>query len=163
MGKFEKFLLLTLSTGFVQMLASVVNLIAVLALIGLNAIPGPQYAALWSIVSVTGFSLYIYYYHVTKFRNLPMRKHFRDLVLAVVVGYGSIFFVTYNLLKGMLEKGAGRAVTRVNSALEWNVIDGLFIVVIGSTLLFALFYGNAILAAYMLLNLVGITLIRKKS
>ncbi len=163
MDKVDKFLLLTLSTGFVQMLASVVNLIAVLALIMLNAIPGSQYAALWSIVSITGFSLYIYYYHVTKFRDLPMRRHFRDLVLAVVVGYGSIFFVTYNLLKGMLETGASRAVMRVNSALEWTVVDGLFIVVTGSTLLFALFYGNAILAAYMLLNLVGITLIRKKS
>jgi cellulose synthase/poly-beta-1,6-N-acetylglucosamine synthase-like glycosyltransferase len=163
MNRLDKFLLLTLSTGFVQMLASVVNLIAVLALIVLNAIPGPQYAALWSVVSVTGFILYIYYYHVTKFRGLRMRKHFRDLVLAVVVGYGSIFFVTYNLLRGMLETGASRASIKVNSLLEWTVVDGLFIAVTGSTLLFALFYRNAILAAYMLLNLVGITLIRKKN
>ena len=163
MEKVDKFLLLTLSTGFVQMLASVVNLIAVLALIMLNAIPGPQYAALWSVVSVTGFILYIYYYHVTKFRGLPMRKHFRDLVLAVVVGYGSIFFVTYNLLRGMLETGASRARMKVNSMLEWTIVDGLFIAITGSTLLFALFYRNAILAAYMLLNLVGISLIRRKS
>jgi hypothetical protein len=163
MNKLDKFLLLTLSTGFVQMLASVINLIAVLALIVLNAIPGPQYAALWSVVSVTGFILYIYYYHVTKFRGLPMRLHFRDLVLAVVVGYGSIFFVTYNLLRGMLEPAANRARMRVNSLLEWAVMDGLFIAVTGSTLLFALFYRNAILAAYMLLNLVGITLIRTKN
>ena len=163
MNKLDKFLLLTLSTGFVQMLASVINLIAVLALIVLNAIPGPQYAALWSVVSVTGFILYIYYYHVTKFRGLPMRLHFRDLVLAVVVGYGSIFFVTYSLLRGMLEPAANRARMRVNSLLEWTVVDGLFIAVTGSTLLFALFYRNAILAAYMLLNLVGITLIRTKN
>jgi cellulose synthase/poly-beta-1,6-N-acetylglucosamine synthase-like glycosyltransferase len=162
MNKVDKFLLLTLSTGFVQMLASVVNLIAVLALIILNAIPGPQYAVLWSIVSVTGFSLYIYYYHVTKFRGLPMRKHFRDLVLAVVVGYGSIFFVTYNLIRGILETGTGKARMKINSQLEWAIIDGLFIMITGSTLLFALFYRNIILAAYMLLNLVGISLIRKE-
>ncbi|MGD0803781.1 MAG: glycosyltransferase family 2 protein [Candidatus Bathyarchaeia archaeon] len=161
--KFDKFLLLTLSTGFVQMLASVVNLIAVLILIGLNAIPGPQYTALWSVVSVTGFSLYIYYYHVTKFRDLPVKRHFRDLILAVVVGYGSVFFVSYNLLKGLFETGANRAVMRVNSTTEWTVVDALFIILTGSTLLFALFYGNAILSAYMLLNLVGITLIRKKA
>ncbi len=163
MNNVDKFLLLTLSTGFVQMLASVVNLIAVLALIILNSIPGPQYAALWSVVSVTGFSLYIYYYHVTKFRGLPMRKHFSDLVQAVVVGYGSIFFVTYNLIRGILETGAGKARMKVNSMLEWAIIDGLFIVITGSTLLFAILYRNIILAAYMLLNLIGISLIRKKT
>ena len=159
----DKFLLLTLSTGFIQMLASVINLLAVLALIILNSIPGPQYAALWSIVTLTGFSLYIYYYHVTKFRGLPMRKHIRDLALGIVIGYGSIFFVTYNLLRGLLETGNTRAKMKINSKLEWNVVDGLFITLTGSTLLFALFYHNILLAAYMLLNLVGISLIRKET
>jgi cellulose synthase/poly-beta-1,6-N-acetylglucosamine synthase-like glycosyltransferase len=160
MDKFNKFLLLTLSTGFVQMLASVVNLLAALALIRLNSMPGSQYAILWSIVSVTGFSLYFYYYNVTKFRGLSMRSNIRNLVLAVVIGYGSIFFVAYNLLKGFLETGTGKAVMRVNTMLEQAIVDGLFVVVTLSSLIFAVFYGNAILAAYMLLNLVGISLIR---
>jgi cellulose synthase/poly-beta-1,6-N-acetylglucosamine synthase-like glycosyltransferase len=158
--KFTKFLLLTLSTGFIQMLASVINLLAALALISLNSMPGSQYAILWSIVSVTGFSLYFYYYNVTKFRGLSMRGNFRSLVLAVVIGYGSIFFVAYNLLKGILETGTERAVMKVNSMLEQTIVDGLFVVVTLSTLILAVFNRNAILAAYMLLNLVGITLIR---
>jgi hypothetical protein len=158
----DKFLLLTLSTGFVQMLAGAVNLLAVLTLIWLNAIPGPQYAALWSVVSVTGFALYAYYYYVTKFRALPMSRHFRDLALAVIVGYGSAFFVTYNLVGGMLEGGASRAVMRANSALEHDVVDLLFIVASSAALVLAVHYVNGILAAYMLLNLVGIGLIRVK-
>src|SRR4030042_747196 len=44
MDKFNKFLLLTLSTGFIQMLASVFNLFTALALIRLNSMPGSQYA-----------------------------------------------------------------------------------------------------------------------
>jgi cellulose synthase/poly-beta-1,6-N-acetylglucosamine synthase-like glycosyltransferase len=160
MDKFNKFLLLTLSTGFVQMLASVINLFTALALISLNSMPGSQYAVLWSIVSVTGFSLYFYYYNVTKFRGLSMRSNFRNLVLAVVIGYGSIFFVAYNLLKGILETGTKRAVMKVSSVLEHIIVDGLFVLVTLSTFIFAVYYGNAILAAYMLLNTVGITLIR---
>jgi len=159
---FDKFLLLTLSTGFVQMLAGAINLLAVLILIWLNAIPGPQYAAIWSVVTVTGFALYAYYYHVTKFRALPMSRHFRDLFLAVVVGYGSAFFVTYNLVGGILEGRASRAVMRANSALERNVVDILFIAASSAALVLAVYYMNGILAAYMLLNLVGIGLIRTR-
>jgi hypothetical protein len=92
-----------------------------------------------------------------------MRKHIRDLALGIVIGYGSIFFVTYNLLNGLLETGNTRAKMKINSKLEWNVVDGLFITLTGSTLLFALFYHNILLAAYMLLNLVGISLIRKET
>jgi cellulose synthase/poly-beta-1,6-N-acetylglucosamine synthase-like glycosyltransferase len=160
MDKFNKFLLLTLSTGFIQMLASVFNLFTALALIRLNSMPGSQYAVLWSIVSVTGFSLYFYYYNVTKFRGLSMKSNFRNLVLAVVIGYGSIFFVAYNLLKGLLETGTEKAVMKVNSMPEHIIVDGLFVIVTLSTFIFAVFYSNTILAAYMLLNTVGITLIR---
>ena len=156
----NKFLLLTLSTGFIQMLASVINLLTTLVLIYFNAIPGKEYVALWSIVSLTGFSLCIYYYHVTHFRGLSMKSNIRYLLLAIVIGYGSIFFITYNLLKGLLETGVERAIMRVNTRVESALIDIIYIILTSSIFFFAFIYSNVILAMYMVLNLLGIILIR---
>ena len=51
---------------------------------------------------------------------------------------------------------------KANSALERNVVDTFFVIATSAALVLAVHYLNWILAAYMLLNLVGIGLIRSK-